>query len=123
MFKSIVKATYNLPHRPGSTFHGSAVCVCVGVSLHYSWLVYYCCSVCCCFHVYRVFTAAGLQAFDSRVVVKYAVFSLLTSAVVIATVVVTSMVATDGDKVGYGDVTCHLDSAFLIGEFNKSPIL
>ena len=97
------------------------MCTVMAVTLHYSWLVYLCLSACCCFHMFRVFTAkTRLTSDSSHVIARYLVVSLTVSALVVTTVVSVSLTLSDGQDCGYGKDSCYLDSTLLVGEYAGS---
>ena len=43
--------------------------------------------------------------------------SVLPAVLIVSTVVVASLLTSGGDRLGYGDQSCYLDSGLLIGEW------
>lgn len=96
-----------------------AICVALGMLLHYAWLCVVCWTSVCSFHMFYVFVLlqASLQAQhrQSWYLRRYAAVAHLLPAMVVISVVGVSQVISQGRNYGYGGHVCYLNSVILVG--------
>ena len=94
------------------------LCAAVGISTHFLWLSMFCWTSTCCFHMFQTFTASTRStASTGRAkfldILKKVTFCTLTPMVVVLLVIVCSLLTSGGIAMGYGKVSCYLDSQLL----------
>ncbi|XP_048741240.2 adhesion G protein-coupled receptor E3-like [Ostrea edulis] len=77
----------------------------VSALLHFSWLSTFLWLQVCSFHVFRVFSAKGQSDFLGRqsrkIVIKYSIYAYGSSAVIVLTNIVITLIVTNGENTGY----------------------
>ncbi|XP_059169967.1 uncharacterized protein LOC131951638 [Physella acuta] len=102
------------------------ICIALGMSTHFLWLWNFAWTFMCNFRMLQVFTAQvripQTPEDERRVLVKNIVLTLILPTVSVASVAVSSQLLTQGQKIGYGELTCLIDSSLLLGVFLISPL-
>ena len=103
---------------PGRT-SVTPLCRALGLVLHYSWLCVLSWSSVCSFHMFHVFVTQQDRPMAPHrrgwYVKRYATFAQATPAAVVVAVVVSRLALTSGQDIGYGGMTCYLNSVLLVG--------
>ncbi|CAL1534219.1 unnamed protein product [Lymnaea stagnalis] len=74
----------------------------------------------CSFNMFRVFTSRTRSSAMTRLevgrnLIKRCVVSFLMPVLVVLAVVVTTLLLTEGEKIGYGEKLCYLDKPLIVG--------
>ncbi|XP_059169979.1 uncharacterized protein LOC131951648 [Physella acuta] len=102
------------------------ICIALGMSTHFLWLWNFAWTFMCNFRILQVFTAQvripQTPEDQKRVLAKNIVLTLILPTVSVAAVVISSQILTQGQKIGYGELTCLIDSSLLLGVFLITPL-
>ncbi|KAL3873074.1 hypothetical protein ACJMK2_036233 [Sinanodonta woodiana] len=93
------------------------MCKVIGILIHFSWLSVLFWMNVCCFHMYKsMMTLTQLNATKSGsyLTVKYELFVLVSSGLMVLINVVFSLVNSDGENFGYGGVICFVNSKLML---------
>uniref|UniRef100_A0A2C9LC99 G-protein coupled receptors family 2 profile 2 domain-containing protein n=1 Tax=Biomphalaria glabrata TaxID=6526 RepID=A0A2C9LC99_BIOGL len=93
------------------------VCTTIGVCIHFCWIWAFTWTFICSYSMFKVFTSKTRPSHKSNSLklqtIKRFLISLAVPIVIIASVVIISMVTTNGNNIGYGTTSCFLDTAIL----------
>ncbi|XP_055875785.1 adhesion G protein-coupled receptor E2-like [Biomphalaria glabrata] len=93
------------------------VCTTIGVCIHFCWIWAFTWTFICSYSMFKVFTSKTRPSHKSNSLklqtIKRFLISLAVPIVIIASVVIISMVTTNGHDIGYGTTSCFLDTAIL----------
>ncbi|XP_055863242.1 adhesion G protein-coupled receptor E3-like isoform X2 [Biomphalaria glabrata] len=103
----------------------SNLCTGVGLITHFLWLWHFTWSFLCSLHMFQVFTATvPTQSLNGSgkfiLVVQLTTVSLVLPVTVVLAVIISSFVTSH--TIGYGRLSCYLDTAYLIGLSVVAPI-
>ncbi|CAL1527394.1 unnamed protein product [Lymnaea stagnalis] len=103
------------------------MCKAVGVATHLTWLWMFSWSFICSFNMFRDFTSRTRNSVPTRQedrlnLIKRFVASLLMPVAVVLAVVVTTLILTEGENIGYGENLCYLDTPLTVGLAVLAPM-
>ncbi|KAK0058017.1 adhesion G-protein coupled receptor D1 [Biomphalaria pfeifferi] len=95
-----------------------AACTAVGIMTHFFWLTTFCWSFFCCFHMYSIFKSTNRTIYASShikwLMVKRIILSMLVPLAIVSSVIASDYFSSEGQGLGYGSISCYLNSANLV---------